>query len=162
MQFDDYVTAYRRRTMSHVFLAKKKLSSRRERRYGWTDYRSSFKKSYRASALHVTRLTRMTRSRALYTPVKSDGYCIAWSISDRARVSHFYTRHVRRYCIREGGELRIPVTKINAESKFEYENRDRLFHGFTDEGYKKSLLFTQIILLHFRRRGIHVCFIFFL
>lgn len=103
MQFDDYVTAYRRRTMSRVLLAKKKLPSRRERRYGWTDYRSSFKKSYRASALHVTRLTRMTRSRALYTPVKSDGYCIVWSISDRARVSHFYTRHVRRYCIRGGG-----------------------------------------------------------
>jgi len=84
-----------RRTI-RVFLAKKKLPSRREQTYGWTGYRSSFKKRIIALRLHVTRLTRMTRSRALYTPVKSDGYCIAWSINDRACFTllhvDFYTR----------------------------------------------------------------------
>ena len=90
IRFDDYVTTDSRQIMSCVFFSKKKLPSRREQTYGWTGYRSSFKKRIIVLRLHVTRLTRTTRSRTLYTPVKSDGYCIAWSISDRVCFTLLY------------------------------------------------------------------------
>lgn len=86
--------------------SREKEAALKARTYGWTDYRSSFKKRVIALWLHVTRLT---RSRA-YIPVKSDGYCIAWSINDRAC---FTLLHADTCDIAFEGF--ISITKINAK-----------------------------------------------
>jgi len=122
IRFDDYVTTDDQRT-SRVFLVKKKLPSRRERTYGWTDYRSSFKKRVIALRLHVTRLT---RSRAWYTPVKSDGYCIAWSINDRAC---FTLLHVDT-CDIASEDFILILRRLMRNQSFNTEN-NFLFGSFT-------------------------------
>jgi len=99
MQFDDYVTTAGERV---AFFSKKKLPSRREQTYGWTGYRSSFKKRIIASAACNTTDKNDKVARTIHPRKKRR---LLHSLVDkRSRVFHTFTRgllHARRYCIWE-------------------------------------------------------------
>lgn len=119
----DYVTMGDERITSRVFFSRKEAALEARMRANGRDSLSILVKE-RVIALRL-HMTRATRSRAIQPRKKRRllGYCIAWSISDRACFAHFNVWT----CWPAILDLKVfmPITKINAKWNLNIEMRGR-------------------------------------